>query len=266
LTDDDSLERASASLYFAGLRDWRPQHLARSAGIQNIDEVTSQLSDRGDLIQFDLSPTRTMRLHDAVLRELSDRVRRALEQLHAQFPLRRSVERARLASRFDYLGSGDLLDAVLDRMSATGQVSCTPQGVTLSGHGPQLSKNQQQLLGEIVRWVHDGGCQPPFIAEIRQQISKNQSSVPELLALAAAEGELVKINKDFYLHHDIYQSVREKLVESLEGSEGLKLSEIRELLETSRKFAVPLCEHFDEIGFTRRLGDRRVLANVSPTT
>ncbi len=265
LTDDDPLERASAALYFAGLRDWRPRHLARSAGIQNIDEVTSQLSDRGDLIQFELSPTRTMRLHDAVLQELSARVRRALEQLHAHYPLRRSVDRTRLASRFDYLESGDLLNAVLDRMAADGQVTCTPQGVALSGHGPQLSKNQQQLLDEIVRKVHDGGCQPPFIAEIQQQISKNQTAVPELFALAAAEGELVKINKDFYLHHDVYQSVRKKLVGSIEGGEGLTLSEIRELLETSRKFAVPLCEHFDEIGFTRRHGDRRVLANASPT-
>ena len=38
------------------------------------------------------------------------------------------------------------------------------------------------------------------------------------------------------------------------------VSQIRELLATSRKFAVPICEYLDRSGFTRRQGDLRVLA------
>ena len=40
---------------------------------------------------------------------------------------------------------------------------------------------------------------------------------------------------------------------------GLTVSEIKELLATSRKFAVPICEYLDRIGFTRREGDLRML-------
>jgi selenocysteine-specific elongation factor len=51
-----------------------------------------------------------------------------------------------------------------------------------------------------------------------------------------------------------------KLVgEKLKDSKGMTVAEIRDLLGTTRKYAVPLCEYLDRIGFTRREGDLRVL-------
>ena len=41
-------------------------------------------------------------------------------------------------------------------------------------------------------------------------------------------------------------------------SPGLSVSQIRDLLGTTRKFAVPICEHLDRVGFTRREGDLRI--------
>jgi selenocysteine-specific elongation factor len=38
------------------------------------------------------------------------------------------------------------------------------------------------------------------------------------------------------------------------------VAEIRDLLGTTRKFAVPICEYLDRVGVTRRDGDLRVLA------
>ena len=53
------------------------------------------------------------------------------------------------------------------------------------------------------------------------------------------------------------EQIRQQLEKHLSADEGRTLSEIRELLGTTRKFAVPLCEYFDEIGFTRRDGSLR---------
>ena len=45
---------------------------------------------------------------------------------------------------------------------------------------------------------------------------------------------------------------------------GLTVAEIRDLLGTTRKYAVPLCEYLDRTGVTRREGDLRFLS-VIPT-
>ena len=43
---------------------------------------------------------------------------------------------------------------------------------------------------------------------------------------------------------------------------SLTVAEIRDLLGTTRKFAVPICEYLDRVGVTRREGDLRLLARA----
>jgi selenocysteine-specific elongation factor len=45
----------------------------------------------------------------------------------------------------------------------------------------------------------------------------------------------------------------------LAPSPGVTVSAFREALGTSRRFALPILEHFDASGLTRRQGDLRVL-------
>jgi selenocysteine-specific elongation factor len=50
------------------------------------------------------------------------------------------------------------------------------------------------------------------------------------------------------------------------GSDGVTVSAIRQALGTSRKFAVPLLEHLDRAGETRRSGDVRIARGASGST
>ena len=81
--------------------------------------------------------------------------------------------------------------------------------------------------------------------------------MPQLIVLAAANGDLIQITQDYYVHKDVDRECREQLAKLLSDGKGLTVSEIR---DTSRKYAVPYCEHLDRSGFTRRQGDLRLLA------
>jgi selenocysteine-specific elongation factor len=79
------------------------------------------------------------------------------------------------------------------------------------------------------------------------------------------EDELVKVADGIWLHTESSELMRKLVRETLKlrgqkGEPGMTVAEIRDLLGTSRKFAVPICEHLDAIGLTRREGDTRVLA------
>ncbi len=259
LLSQDPHVRASAALYFAGLRPWQPQDLARTAGIDDVDEVCRELVNRGDLVEIVASPTRTIRAHRDVLDELSRRVEKALADMHRQHPLRVILDRSSLLSRFDYVRNPPLMGAVLERMAAAEQITATDRGVALAGHGPQLSGPQRELVEQIVQSYCQAGYRPPSVDQLKAQASHNRAAVPELVAMAAAEGRLVEISAGLYLDADAERRMRETLTERLSAGQGLTLSEIREILATTRKYAVPLCEYLDRIGFTKREGDVRVL-------
>ena len=52
---------------------------------------------------------------------------------------------------------------------------------------------------------------------------------------------------------------KKRLLESISRTGFLASSAFKDELGTSRKYAIPLLEHFDEIGLTVREGDGRVL-------
>jgi selenocysteine-specific elongation factor len=51
------------------------------------------------------------------------------------------------------------------------------------------------------------------------------------------------------------------VVASLEAGEALTMAGLRDLLGTTRKYAVPIGEYLDRIGLTTRAGDERRLGN-----
>ena len=116
------------------------------------------------------------------------------------------------------------------------------------------------MLDEIIQKYRAAGRRPPTVAEILKQTTKNQAAVPKLIDIAAGQGELVRLSDDLLMHIEAEREVRENLREHMSAEQGRTVSEIRELLDITRKYAIPLCEYFDRVGFTRRTGDVRVLA------
>jgi selenocysteine-specific elongation factor len=213
--------------------------------------------------EIEISPTRTLRIHGVWFAELCDRLVAVLDKLHDQHPLRSELDRNLVLSRFAYLGKEALVSAVLAALERAGRIRLSARGVALVGRGPQLSAGERQVLQWLIERFRESGYQPPTPDECRRDAPKNSQSVPQLLALAVADGHLVEIAADFYLHAEVERQLRDKLREMLAGGAGVTLSQIREGLGTTRKYAVPICEYLDRVGFTRRDGDLRFLGNPS---
>jgi selenocysteine-specific elongation factor len=262
LRSSDPWERAGASLFFAGLRDWQPADLPRLAGVEATAEARKMLLENGELREIAVSPTRTVRLHAQVIERLADRVAAALATLHERNPLRTSFPRAQVASGFQYVGDAAVLNAVLESMRDAGRIRMTDTGLALAGHGPKLSRNEQALLTQLAGWFRDAGLESPTVKECQQRAAKNQASVPQLIQLLVSDGELVEIAPDYVLHAAAEAEARRKVGQAM-TPHGLTLSEIREILGTSRKYAVPLCEYWDKAGFTQRQGDLRTLKSAA---
>jgi selenocysteine-specific elongation factor len=181
--------------------------------------------------------------------------------MHDREPLRVALDRSRLMHLLGWLGDDALVSAILGRMRDERRIRLEAATIALEGAGPKLSANEQKLLAQLVERFRTAGIESPSVQECRELAVRNQASVPQLLKLAAAGGELVEVAPEYYLHRDVEAQIRETLREKMVGGTGMTVSQIREFLGTSRKYAVPVCEYMDRIGYTVREGDVRVLAN-----
>ena len=263
MQSDDPLDRAAASLYLSDDLDWVPDRLSRTAGVSNEAEVTEALIESKQFRSVKISASRNAIVHAERVAELCDRVSNSLKRLHEKFPLRFSHPMTELENEYRYLNQPAILTLVIKELRQQKRIQIVAGSVSLDGYGPKLSKGERALMETLIGSLRAAGVETPTTKQLQKDAVKNKDSVPQLLDLASQSGALHKVQDDYFLHCDTMSEIKSKLVEAFSSKPELSMSEIRDLIGTSRKYAVPLCEYLDKIQFTIRDNDVRRLAPES---
>ena len=81
----------------------------------------------------------------------------------------------------------------------------------------------------------------------------------ELVAGLVDEGKVVKVNQDVVFSSGAYEEMRNRIVEEARAEGKINVGRVRDMFDTSRKYALALMEYLDQQKITRRVGDDRVL-------
>jgi selenocysteine-specific elongation factor len=107
--------------------------------------------------------------------------------------------------------------------------------------------------------------QPPDLPSLAAQTGTNAARVAKLVKVACSLGELVQIDASVYLHGNRERELRDTARKLFAAGGPFTVAQLREALGSSRKFAVPMAEHLDRAGFTRRKGDVRIVIEQDTT-
>ena len=143
-------------------------------------------------------------------------------------------------------------DAVIEYVVRAGALERSGAAVRLPGRdAPRAEQPEVRALVEAVR------SQEPAPPTVKELIAAGHPL--DVIRAACAAGVLVRISPDLVITPELL-STAERTVREL-GTDGaaVSVSAFREELGTSRKYAVPILEHFDQRGLTRRQGDARIV-------
>ena len=80
-----------------------------------------------------------------------------------------------------------------------------------------------------------------------------------MLNLLIEQNKVVKVSGDVVFATSTYNEMLEKVTSHIEAHGKVTLAEVRDLFQTSRKYAQAFLEYLDGKKITRRVGDERVL-------
>ncbi len=159
--------------------------------------------------------------------------------------------------------SGPVLEESLSRLAASGVLRLAGGLVAPVRAAFERDRADRDQLGAaaLAERVRRAGLSAPD--------TRDFAADPVLRRLAdrlVREGVLVRASdrvqkRELLFHRDTVEAARLRLAPLLAEGAGLLVSDAGAALGVSRKFSVPLLEHFDQIGFTRRVADRRQLAH-----
>lgn len=262
LWSGDAKQRALIVAYFGGYHGFTQADLVRGANLtpQQALDIIQELRNEHRLITVTLHGGRQVILHADVIAELDERILSALGKMHEEFPLMTSHDRQKVQAHLDYVGDDALVHAEVDRLLKIKKLTGDLRRVARADFKPKLSANLRKLKDKVVEAYQAAAFQPPDPASFAGQAGGNAASLKDLFEVCVAEGLLVHIDADIYLSVESETEMRKRVTERLTAGAGAAVAEIRDLLGTTRKYAVPFCEYLDRIGLTRRDGDLRVLA------
>lgn len=181
-------------------------------------------------------------------------VRGELEAFYSRHPLRSGLGKEELRRRLG-LG-GKEFAALLSAAEAADELRVERDRVALPGHSPTLNDGQAKLAQRLRSAIAAAGYSPPTVAELKQQVPGRDTE--EVIIYLLEQGEAVRVGDDLIIAAAALEEAVRRIREHLKQHGKLTVAEFRDLLGTSRKYALPLLEWFDEQRITRRAGEERV--------
>lgn len=170
------------------------------------------------------------------------------------------IERSELRRSLPAAAAPTLADAAIEALLAEGRLRVVAGGlVAEAGFEPALAPAVQALRGRVLD-ILGAGLAPPTLPEWPADVAA-RAELRDLLRLLEHRAEIVAVSQEIFLTPASVQAAEATLRAALAGAaDGLTASELRDVLGVTRKYLIPILEHFDRAGVTIRAGDKRKLA------
>ncbi len=177
---------------------------------------------------------------------LVQKTKDARQEYHQKSPTRPGMPKVELGSR---LKLGAYAATAFQKMAAQDVIADDGTAVRLLTHQIKLTQAQQTKMDTFLRSLKDNPYAPP------------SDLIPEadLLNLLMEQRQVVKVTSDVVFAASVYDEMVEKVTSRIKSQGQITLAEVRDVFQTSRKYAQALLEHLDGKKITRRVGDAREL-------
>lgn len=250
-------ELVAEAVQRAGLTPVLPTAVGLQLGIpaDTVRTLMADLRERGELVPIEGESV----LHRHRLDAAEHQVVNTLGTHHVAQPMRTGMSREELRSRLSRQMDSKAFGLVLGRLDSGGTVIAEAGRVRLATHTPRFTLPQRAIVDEFERRLLADPFNAPFYEDMCAAAGLPAKPAQEVWDALIDNGVVVRITADVFLHRDAVRQAVERVRAHLAEHGQMTAAQFRDLMGTSRKYAVPLLEYLDAQRVTRRIGDVREL-------
>lgn len=241
------LERLSTKIKKSGTKGLEGRSLRGwiKAEISAIEGALRILEDRGDTIRIE-----GLFFHRDVYEGLCSSIKRILQGYHKSNPLSPGMQKEELRNILKI--PSEIWNALLSTIKG---VKVEKNLIRLEDFS--ISSTDSAVSGRILKILDESGFQPPSKDELAEVLHMKPKEVSDILKLMQKEGKLTRINDSLYLTVGYHNRMISLLRDFFSKKPQMTVAEFRDLLGTTRKYAIPFLEYLDSNKITLRVGEVR---------
>ena len=175
---------------------------------------------------------------------------------HKQNPLHAGIKAPELRQKLFKGMEQTCADALIAVLRQEGKLRKTADCYALSDFTVTLTKRQRNIRDKLRKVYTEAGIETPITEHVMEHFPTNErTDFRQVLESMLSSGELVMLTPQICLHRDTYAAILEAARVHFETNDSLTLAQLRDLLNTSRKYSQAIIEYFDKLHITRKDGD-----------
>jgi len=196
----------------------------------------------------------------AAVERVIERARRVLKDYFDRDRLADGMPKAEAVRRILRGRAAELAPIYLAWLAARKVLAVEGDRVVLPGRSAQLSGEESRLAASVMERFERAGLAPPSPGEVRQELSAKPQILDGVLRHLVTRGRLVRLPGGLMIAAAALEALRRELIAT--SWERFSVAQFKDRFGLTRKWAIPLLEHLDASGVTRRAGDDRLLART----
>lgn len=194
---------------------------------------------------------------------LENRLLDGLARFHAEQPDELGPDRDRLRRYALSELERPVFIALLEQLMVREAVQASGPWLHLPGHRVQLNDADEALRQRIWPLLEAGRYDPPWVRDLARELDVDESAMRLLQRKLARLGHLHQVVKDLFYPDATLRELAQHARQLQTAHGTIKAAHWRDRIGLGRKRSIQLLEHFDRIGYTRRIGDERKIREDS---
>lgn len=220
------------------------------------DRITEELRSEGKIKIFESGAV----LHREYMRKAFDVCTSILTEYHTNNRMSQGLGKEELKSVMGKqlkIENKKLLEELLNEAEAERLICIHGNIVAMSDFKVQYSPEMEKIKDRILTKYQKCKFEMPTVDEILET-EKDKTNAKHIIEAMEAN-ELVKLNHQYYIDKQAFDWALQKLKDKVAADGQITLAEFRDIIGTSRKYAMAILDYLDEEKITQKIDDARVL-------
>lgn len=225
---------------------------------ENLKIEINKLIEDKRVISFPLTKDLHI-IHVNYFNKLKNQILEELNKFHSKYPLRVGMPKEEIRSRFLSNAKPKVAEAFIELLVENDYLKQRFENISIKEFEIKFNHDQLKISQEILKKFNETPFQPPRREDLATLIHGKKEELDEIFLSLLNKGDIIKLNEEVYISKEAYDLSLDKLKEHFENKTSVSIGEYRDMLNTNRKIALAILEHFDQVKITKRDNDIRIL-------
>jgi selenocysteine-specific elongation factor len=181
----------------------------------------------------------------------------AVKTFHAANPLVGGISKQELLEKSEL--DAEIFSGALDALLAAKSLAIDAEQVHLAGHGVVMQDEEAESKRQIEEAFATAGLKVPALKDVLLGLQIDRLRAQKIMTLLLRDKVLCKVTEELVFHQKTLVELKQRVSELKSSSPKINVSQFKDLLGISRKYAIPLLEYLDREHVTRRAGEERII-------